>query len=433
MVLPIPQQRCSTTTARANGCRTRIGGLEESAIELAIPDSGINGETTETTLRNHEGNSRTSEAVHRRVGLRDRLELFTWAWFIVTMSTGGIALLLYETPHRFKGLTVLGDIVFILDLLLFFAFCTCITTRFLLFSNSLIASLRHPAETFFFPAFWISIVNILNNTQVYGVPKTGPWLVTALRVLFWINTACAILVAVGQCLFLFSAKTFTIQSLKPAVVMPIFPVLLSGTLASLVSSSQPPKDALPILVAGITCVGLGLLVFIYLYVLYICCLIENGLPPPNTRPGMFIAVGPPSFAGLALLGITQDFAKIFPAYTVISGISNPDIIADIFTIVALCAAIFLWGTAFWSFAIALISVLYGTKRGMSFDLVWWAFVFPTTGLTLVTIKIGQAFRSEGILWTCSVMTIILVVAWLAVGVVHVRALWKKQILWPKGQ
>jgi C4-dicarboxylate transporter/malic acid transport protein len=368
----------------------------------------------------------------RHIGLRDLLEHFTWAWFITTMSTGGVALLLYETPHRFNGLTALGDAVFLLDLVLFFTFCACITTRFLVFPNSFLTSLRNPAESFFFPAFWISVINILSCTQVYGVPRTGAWLITTLRVLFWISTACAFLVAVGQCLLFFSGKLLTMRSLKPAVVMPAFPILLSGTLASLVASSQPPEYALPILVAGITSVGLGILVASYLYVLYIGYLIEYGLPPPNVRPGLFIAVGPPSFTALALLGISQKFAEIFPSYTVISGVSHPDIIADIVIVVALCTAVFFWATAFWNFFIALMSVLHGacTKPGMSFDLVWWALVFPNIGLTIATIKIGQEFRSEGILWICSAMTIILVAVWLAVGAAHVRALWKKQILWP---
>lgn len=38
------------------------------------------------------------------------------------MATGGIALVLSVQPRTFRGLTVLGDIVFILDLVLFLSF-----------------------------------------------------------------------------------------------------------------------------------------------------------------------------------------------------------------------------------------------------------------------------------------------------------------------
>jgi len=40
---------------------------------------------------------------HGKVGLRGRLKHFTWAWFTATMSSGGISILLGETPHRFHG------------------------------------------------------------------------------------------------------------------------------------------------------------------------------------------------------------------------------------------------------------------------------------------------------------------------------------------
>lgn len=38
------------------------------------------------------------------VGVRRRLKHFTWAWFVATMSTGGLAIALGETPHQFKGM-----------------------------------------------------------------------------------------------------------------------------------------------------------------------------------------------------------------------------------------------------------------------------------------------------------------------------------------
>ena len=39
----------------------------------------------------------------RKIGLRSRLKHFTFAWFLSTMSTGGLALAIAETPHQFPG------------------------------------------------------------------------------------------------------------------------------------------------------------------------------------------------------------------------------------------------------------------------------------------------------------------------------------------
>ena len=38
-----------------------------------------------------------------KIGIRRRLKHFTFAWFLSTMSTGGLALALTDTPHQFPG------------------------------------------------------------------------------------------------------------------------------------------------------------------------------------------------------------------------------------------------------------------------------------------------------------------------------------------
>jgi len=184
--------------------------------------------------------------------------------------------------------------------------------------------------------------------------------------------------------------------------------------------------------ACITFQGLGMMIASFMYGPYILRLMTNGLPRPDTRPGMFIAVGPPSFTGLALLTISKDLSSIYPSYSSISNISNPSSIADTFRVLAVAAAVFLWATALWFFSIALVSVIHGacSKPGMSFHLVWYAFVFPNVGFTIATVNIGKAFMSEGILWLGSAMTILVITVWLFVGIAHVRAVWTRHILWP---
>jgi len=243
------------------------------------------------SLEGQAGTLQTSkETLHGNIGLRDRLHHITWAWFTTTMSTGGIALVLSQTPHRFRGLTTIGEIVFILDLILFVFICSGIAARFIMFPKAFVASLQHPTESLFFPTFWISVANILSNIQIYGVPHAGPWLVVVVRVLFWIYVACTMLVAVGQYSFLFTGKQFTRQSMTPAWILPVFPIMLSGTIASTIGADQPASETLPVLVAGVTFQGLGILIAIFFYSLFLGRLMTEGLPSPNLRPGMFIAV-----------------------------------------------------------------------------------------------------------------------------------------------
>ena len=48
----------------------------------------------------------------------------------------------------------------------------------------------------------------------------------------------------------------------------------------------------------------------FMYANYIGRLMTNGLPSPDARPGMFIAVGPPSFTAIAFIGIANAAIEI---------------------------------------------------------------------------------------------------------------------------
>lgn len=257
---------------------------------------------------------------------------------------------------------------------------------------------------------------------------------TAIRILFWIYCAGAFMVAVFTYHQLFTGrKHMDLHNITPSWILPIFPIMLSGTIASTIAADQPLKQSLNILVAGLTFQGLGMMVAILMYAQYVARLVTRGLPDANARPGMFIAVGPPSFTALALLGLSKATTRVFPDYSTIAGISHQELIPDFLQIMALTMAIFLWAIALWFFSLTLLAVMQGVKE-MSFHLTWWGLVFPNVGFTIATIKIGEAFGSgsgsEGILWVGSVMTILLVALWLFVGIHHILAVWNKEIMWP---
>jgi C4-dicarboxylate transporter/malic acid transport protein len=347
------------------------------------------------------------------------------------MSTGGISLLLAVTPHRFNGLDTIGIIIFIFDILLFIIISAGMTSRFLLFPGSLKASLMHPTESLFFPTLWLSCATIISNISQYGVPHTGPWLLTTLRIIFWIYCTITFISAVAQYNFLFTAVPYTLQSMTPGWILPIFPIMLSGTLAAILCITQPVKFILPILVGGLTFQGLGFMVSLFMYGNYIGRLMTAGLPSPSLRPGMFITVGPPSFTALALLGMAKAAQRVFPAYNQIASIDNPGIIGDVLLITALLVAILLWTLGFWFFSLSLVSTIAGILDDWAnFHLSWWSFVFPNVGFTIALISIGHALESQPILWIGSVMTVILVMTWLFVLVAHARAVATKAILWP---
>jgi tellurite resistance protein TehA-like permease len=84
------------------------------------------------------------------------------------MATGGVANVLYHVPYRFSGLYAIGCIFVIFNMVLFIFNVTMISLRFRWYPSTFMASILHPTESLFIPAFVISIGTILINITEYG-------------------------------------------------------------------------------------------------------------------------------------------------------------------------------------------------------------------------------------------------------------------------
>lgn len=334
-----------------------------------------------------------------------------------------MALLLGSQPHTFHGLRTIGKVVYIFDLVLFALVCSAIIYRFVRYPATLKYSLTHPTESLFMPTSLLSLASLISGISVYGISVTGHWLIEVYIVPFWLFFAVTFVTAVAQYYHLFSRPQFTIQGMVPSWILPIFPFMLCGTISSVGAGSMSPRQAMPVIVGGLTAQGLGMLVAFLMYAQYIRRLLQFGLPSPNMRPGMFISVGPPAFTSLAIIGLADDF----PASETYFG--DPAITQQVVKVMVTFTAVFIWCLAFWFFCISVLACL-DASRSMSFHLSWWAFVFPNVGFTIAAIRIGQSLHSEGILWVGTAMTLLLVMVYLFVLGCHLRAVMRKQIWFP---
>ncbi|KAK5097341.1 hypothetical protein LTR24_002210 [Lithohypha guttulata] len=362
----------------------------------------------------------------RKAGLRDRIAHFTWIWFACTMSTGAVAVCITQTPNRFPGLDTIGVIFYIVDLVLFVTFLAAITTRFIMIPKKFIASLHHPVEGLFFGSFWVSVALILNGMQAYGVPHTGPWLIKALEVMYWIYCAVVLLVGIFHYFFFFKDEKLNVANALPAWIFPIYPLLVVGPLAGTLIPSQPHTAAYPMWVGAVMLQGLAWTVSLLMYAIYTQRLMVSVLPAAPTRPGMYVSVGPAGYTSAGLISLGLQAPLVLSPNTFGTTDTN---VAELVKVLGIMAGIFLLLFAFWFFCVSTLAVVSGLKE-MTFTLNWWAFIFPNGGLTLGAIQMGRAFNSPGVNGICSALTIMLVVLWLVVAVFNIKALWQGSILWP---
>ncbi|KAL7754922.1 hypothetical protein ACKLNR_015262 [Fusarium oxysporum f. sp. zingiberi] len=357
-----------------------------------------------------------------KMPLKQRMHHFTWAWFTFPMSTGGLSLLIFAQPHQFPGLLGIGMTVYIINIILFVAICSSMLMRFFFNPGDMAKSLTHEREGFFFPTFFLSIATLITSTQRYAIPDNDTTLAWAIQVAFWSYVIVTLLLAIGQYSYVFAAHNFGLQTMMPTWILPIFPIMLSGTIASVVAETQPEIAAIPIIVAGLTCQGLGLSVAVLMYAHMVGRLMSAGLPNREHRPGLFMNVGPPSFTALALIGMANGLPKSL----------DPDmdgflIDVGIIRTMALISGIFLWALAAWWWGIAIVAVVQSPP--VYFHLGWWAMVFPNTGWILATISIGNAMGNEPVKWMGTGMSIVLICTYFYVLFNHVRAVIKQDIMY----
>ncbi|MCJ1337816.1 hypothetical protein MMC09_003100 [Bachmanniomyces sp. S44760] len=201
--------------------------------------------------------------------------------------------------------------------------------------------------------------------------------------------------------------------------------MLAGTMASTIVTSQPPDHARSIFVAGIMTQGLGWTIALLMLGMFLSRLMSFGLPSPATRPGMFIAVGPPSFTGLALMALGDAAGPIWPP----GYLSSVTDVSEVLRIVSIFVSVFLWLVSVWFFSIATFCCLLVIKK-LRFHLTWYSFIFPNVGFTIFTIRIASSLGSQALKITSAVFTAMLVAMWLFVFAMHLRGVIRKEIAWP---
>lgn len=453
--------------------------------DVAIPqastrsyfDTGLGqpAETHEGPITNGETSSQKidDEEFADALPWRIRLKHLTWAFFTFTMATGGIANVLYSVPYRFRGLTVIGDMFFLGNLVAYIIIWILICFRFYFHPHTFKASFLHPTESLFIPAAAVSFGTILINISQYGLHHVGDWLNNVVEVLFWFDATLAVVLSISIYLLLWSTQYFSVSRMTPIWIFPAYPLLIIGPHAGILSGQLSSGRALPIIIGGFTIQGVGFLVSLMVYSAFIYRLMTQKLPRESLRPGMFVSVGPSGFTVAGTVNMAKNAKNIMPA--LFMGDTDPQLTATIIKVCANWMSLWLWGLAIWFFFVSVLahltafiqgtgsddgdlpvikSAIFGPtansqdspnttsdssrsprrrwkKPQMSFSMTFFSFVFPNTALVTATFAIGGAFKVPAINVIGCVMTCLLILTWLFVVVGMIRAIRNHVILWPE--
>lgn len=369
-------------------------------------------------------------------------------------------LTLLTVPFRSTWLYDVGLIFFFLNIVLYVIIWFMILTRFFSYPSTFRASLVHPTESLFVPAFAVSLGTICITVVEYGANYTGQWLTHVVWVIFWINLVLAIVLSITIYMILWSSLTFTIAQMTPIWIFPAYPLLIVGPHAANLSIKlSSSTQVLEVIVAGFTVQGIGFLVSLTIYSAFVYRLMTQKLPADPSRPGMFVSVGPAAFTCSAISGMAENIQR---ALVGTNGNSNNKIFmgvpvelaSQVLRLVGNWMCLWLWGLALWFFFVSVISnvaPLYTYycgqpgeeaqkkckddhkihKQKIPFAMTWYSYIFPQTALVTSTFRIADAFNIHALKIVGCVMTGLLIAMWFFVVFMMIRAIILKQILWPE--
>lgn len=338
-------------------------------------------------------------------------------------------------PYPFDGLRAIGVIFFLLNIVLYVVIWAMMITRFSLYPYTFRASLTHPTESLFVPAFAVSFGTILINIVEYGFNRTGQWLNHAVVILYWFDAALAVVLSIGIYLILWSSQSFTISRMTPIWIFPAYPLLIIGPHAAKLSAQlQDSKQAIQIIIGGFTIQGIGFLVSLTIYSAFVYRLMTQKLPAEALRPGMFVSVGPSAFTVSGVLGMAANLQHVIAKTPESTFLEVPGLLAaQILRLVASWMSLWLWGLAWWFFFVSLLSNIdcLREKHRTQFAMTWYSFIFPQTALTTATFAIAEAFNVTAIRIIGCVMVCLLILVWFVVVGCMLKAIYDRQILWPE--
>lgn len=161
-----------------------------------------------------------------------------WSWFTCTQSTGGIAALIYACPKRFDGLQTIGAVVFVFNIVMFLIFTSLMAIRWIANPSKIRDCFITAPECYFFGSFWLTCATIIIDMQQYAVIHTGPWLLVAIRICFWLYAAITFVSTTLHLVFLFKHTPVEIHEFNPSIFLLILNAMLTGTVASAISADQ---------------------------------------------------------------------------------------------------------------------------------------------------------------------------------------------------
>ena len=215
--------------------------------------------------------------------------------YTVSMNTGILSILMHELPYHSHWIRICSTIMFIFNIVLFSSFTLIQISRITRFPQSVLREANDAEGASFWACAPIALLTIV--AQIGLTVSDATWgshaFTIVAYVLWWF--AQALQFAMAPIVYMFLAKTtqFKEKPLTPAILLPAVGVSTAavvGATLAIYSHDMSARMAVPIIVWGYMLTGIGALLALLVYALFLQRVFVTGLPEPAKIPVLFILV-----------------------------------------------------------------------------------------------------------------------------------------------
>lgn len=257
-------------------------------------------------------------------GPLEAVRQFTPNWFAVVMGTGVLALALAQWPGNVPGLRLLGEGLWLFNILLFVVFAGLYTARWLLFFDEARRIFGHSTVSMFFGTIPMGLATIINGFLVFGLPRWGNGVVPLAEALWWIDVAMSLACGVLIPFLMFTRQEHRIDQMTAVWLLPVVAAEVAAASGGLMAPHLADAHGqLVMLVTSYVLWAFSLPVAFSILTILLLRMALHKLPHENMAASSWLALGPIGTGALGMLLLGNDAPLIFAANG-LSGVGEID-------------------------------------------------------------------------------------------------------------
>ncbi|KAK0113970.1 hypothetical protein ONS96_014818 [Cadophora gregata f. sp. sojae] len=336
----------------------------DSSEPLAVPTGKVVDEE-------HQGSS-TADNSPQDHGFQRIVRNFTPSWFIITMSTGVLSIMLHQLPYNASWLQIISTIFFVLNLTLFLLFTFISSLRYFLYPRIFPAVLKHPHQSLFLATFPVGLATLINMTVLVCVPVWGQGMATLAWVLWWIDGVLALVACFHLTFMIMSNQRSDLEEMTALYLIPIVSVVIAATSGGLVAGAiSDPNHRLWTLIISYIFWGIGSPLSWIILTLYFLRMTIHKPLKREVIVSLLLPIGPLSLSGFSIIVLGKLSRNLFPVTHTLHKFAGA---GDVFYAVGFLVGLILWGFSIVWFFVAVVMI--ATSGGFPFNMGWWGFIFP---------------------------------------------------------